>query len=104
MSYAVSSQHMVFQNSSFLTMDLSLSQEFATFMKKNGVKHIRVAPYHPASNGAVERLVQTFKQAMRAVTGNGLSSQHNLNNFLMYTQCPQKAQEKHSCKEQKGTP
>ena len=52
-------------------------------MKKNGVKHIRVAPYHPASNGAVERLVQTFKQAMRAVTDNGLSSQHNLNNFLM---------------------
>ena len=58
-----------------------VSEEFATFMKK--VKHIRVAPYHPASNGAVERLVQTFKQTMRAVTDNGLLSQHNLNNFLM---------------------
>ena len=31
-----------------------ISEEFADFMKKNGIKHIRCAPYHPASNGAVE--------------------------------------------------
>jgi len=27
--------------------------------------HLMVAPYHPATNGAAERLVQTFKQALR---------------------------------------
>ena len=33
-----------------------ISGEFESFMKNNGIKHIRTAPYHPASNGAVERL------------------------------------------------
>ena len=42
------------------------AEEFAVFLKRNGIKHIKVGPYHPSSNGAVERLVQTFKKAMRA--------------------------------------
>ena len=33
-----------------------VSQEFANFIKLNGIKHIKIVPYHPASNGAVERL------------------------------------------------
>ena len=37
------------------------SDEFAQFLKLNGVKHIRSAPYHPASNGQVERFIQTLK-------------------------------------------
>ncbi|XP_056132822.1 uncharacterized protein K02A2.6-like, partial [Lampris incognitus] len=37
------------------------SEEFTTFLKANGVKHIRSAPYHPATNGLAERFVQTFK-------------------------------------------
>ena len=36
------------------------SDEFAAFLKQNGVRHVRSAPYHPASNGIVERAVQTF--------------------------------------------
>ena len=42
------------------------SSEFSLFLKSNGVKHIRCAPYHPSSNGAVERFIQTFKKAMKA--------------------------------------
>ena len=41
------------------------SDEFRHFVKDNGIKHIRCAPYHPASNGAVERFNQTFKQTLR---------------------------------------
>ena len=59
------------------------SDEFAIFVKQNGIKHILTAPYHPASNGAVERLVQSFKQAMKATVGNGLTLQQRLTAFLM---------------------
>ena len=33
-------------------------EEFRHFMLANGIRHTRTAPYHPASNGAAERLVQ----------------------------------------------
>ena len=33
------------------------ADEFATFMKLNGIKHIRCAPYHPLLNGAAEQIV-----------------------------------------------
>ena len=42
-----------------------MSEEFGDFLKRNGVHHIRTPPYHPASNGLVERAVQTFKQGMK---------------------------------------
>ena len=42
------------------------SQEFEDFMKKLGIKHIRVAPYRPQSNGLAERMVKTLKQSLRA--------------------------------------
>ena len=34
-----------------------IADEFQMFLKSNGVKHIRSAPYHPATNGAVERFI-----------------------------------------------
>ena len=47
------------------------SQEFRMFLKQNGVRHICSAPYHPASNGLVERAVQTLKRAMKkSATGD----------------------------------
>ena len=49
----------------------------------NGVKHIRCAPYHPSSNGAVERFMRTFKEAMKAGVRDGLSTNHRLQNFLL---------------------
>jgi len=48
-----------------------ISEEFATFTKANGIKHIKSAPYHPSTNGAVERLVQTFKKSMKASEHDG---------------------------------
>ncbi|XP_048084302.1 uncharacterized protein LOC125284409 [Alosa alosa] len=45
------------------------AEEFSVFLKSNGVKHIRSAPYHPATNGLAERFVQTFKHALKASKG-----------------------------------
>ena len=43
-----------------------ISKEFEIFLCGNGVRHIRCARYHPASNGQAERFVQTFKRHMKA--------------------------------------
>ena len=57
------------------------SDEFAQFMKANGVKHIRSAPYHPSSNGLAERFVQTFKRAMKAGEKGGGSLNTGYHDF-----------------------
>ena len=66
------------------------SDEFTQFMKLNGIKHIRSAPYHPASNGLAERFVQTFKRAMKASEGEGRTLNQRLSQFLFsYRASPQ---------------
>ncbi|XP_060799470.1 uncharacterized protein K02A2.6-like [Neoarius graeffei] len=58
------------------------SEDFSTFLKANGVKHIRSAPYHPASNGLAERFVQTFKHALKSSRGTA-PVQQRLDTFLL---------------------
>ena len=59
------------------------SSEFSEFMSQNGIKHILTTLYHPSSDGAVERLVQSFKRAMRSTEKEGKSLEHRLSNFLI---------------------
>ncbi len=56
------------------------SSEFRDFLKGNGIIHVTSAPYHPATNGLVERGVQTLKQGLKKIEGS--SMQERLSKFL----------------------
>ncbi|XP_047123845.1 uncharacterized protein K02A2.6 [Hydra vulgaris] len=59
------------------------SAAFAEFVKRNSIRHIFTAPYHPSSNGQAERMVQTFKEAMKKLTAQqGNSIETTVNRFL----------------------
>ena len=49
------------------------SSEFAEFYRSNGIRHILVAPYHPASNGLAERAVKIVKQGLKKVSEGSFS-------------------------------
>ena len=57
-----------------------MSEEFQSWCRERGITHLTGAPYHPATNGAAERLVQTFKQALRK---SSLPPRKALQEFLM---------------------
>lgn len=57
------------------------SCEFEEFMLRNGIKHIKVSPYHPASNGQAERAVRVFKEGITKMEGGSL--QTRLSRFLL---------------------
>ena len=45
-----------------------VSAEFSAFLKRNGIKQITSAPYHPATNGMAERAVQIVKKGLKKIT------------------------------------
>ena len=47
------------------------SEEFQIWCHERGITHLTGAPYHPATNGAAECLVQTFKHAIFTYTTEG---------------------------------
>ena len=59
------------------------SEAFAVFLKMNGVRHTRSAPYHPATNGLAERFVQSLKQGLKASLSSGLSLHRRVCSFLL---------------------
>lgn len=60
-----------------------VSAVFHDFLRQNGICHTRSPPYHPATNGAAERVVQTFKRALRTGTKDAGSLRSKLSRFLL---------------------
>ena len=50
------------------------SSEFSDFLKKNRIRHILTPPYHPASNGLVERSVQTLEEGLKRLKEGSLNT------------------------------
>ncbi|KAG6451048.1 hypothetical protein O3G_MSEX006918 [Manduca sexta] len=59
------------------------SEEFKTFLKKNGVEQIFSAPYHPASNGAAENAVKICKRVIKKALKQNLNVDVALCRFLL---------------------
>ncbi|KAJ8888468.1 hypothetical protein PR048_007958 [Dryococelus australis] len=45
------------------------------FVKNNGIQLVKVAPYHPSSNGQAECMVQTMKCSLKKMCSGDLSRQ-----------------------------
>lgn len=64
------------------------SEEIQRFLASNGIQHMHLAPYHPATNRLMEHFVQTLKNALR-VNKFILSRQQKQDNFfLVYRNIP----------------
>lgn len=58
------------------------SEEFQSFIRRNGIRHTTSVPYHPATNGLAERFVQSFKQSMKTMSNSHMSLQEKMAKFL----------------------
>lgn len=61
------------------------STQFEDFCVLNGIKHVTIAPYHPASNGQAENSVKTLKKGVRNILRENTHQKDimkKINNFL----------------------
>lgn len=70
-------EHMVVDNGPQLKSD-----EFRDFLKRNRIKCSFSPPYYPATNGAAENFVRTFKDKVDKIVADGKSLEYAVNLFL----------------------
>ena len=69
-----------------------ISDETEGYLKSCGIKHVTVPTYSPKSNGMCERLVQTFKSALKKMSETSRDVAKNLYDFLLtYRNTPHSA-------------
>ncbi len=58
------------------------------FVRKNAIRHIKAAPYHPALNGLAKRAVRTFRKGLEKMEKGSVRTK--LSHFLLsYRTTPQ---------------
>lgn len=79
--------HLVTDNGTSFT-----SAQFQEFCKTMQIKHTLSPPYHPATNGAAERFVETFKSHVTKIMESGHNMVSAMNLFLSDYRCtPQRS-------------
>jgi transposase InsO family protein len=63
------------------------SHEFQEFCMDHGIKHMTSPPFHPASNGEAERLVQSLKRSIDKNCAGGVPVKASLQLFLATYRC-----------------
>lgn len=58
------------------------ADEFLEFLRQNGINHSFSPPYHPATNGAAENFVGTFKNKVTKIVKGGETPESAVNLFL----------------------
>ena len=61
-----------------------ISSEFTKLINEFGVKHRRITPYHPQSNGEVEQSNRTLKKAIQTALAEGSDWWITQQNFLLH--------------------
>ena len=60
-----------------------VSTEFTAYLRRVGVQHVRVTPYHPRGAGAVERLNRVVKSALQTASKESRDWTQAMRQFLM---------------------
>ena len=60
-----------------------VSAEFTAYLRRVGVQHVRVTPYHPRGAGAVERLNRVVKSALQTASKERRDWTQAMRQFLM---------------------
>ena len=55
-----------------------VAKEFSEFCRQQGILHSLTPPYHPQSNGQAERLIQSFKKAVKKGTEESGMNLHDV--------------------------
>ena len=74
-----------------------VSDQFAQFLKQNGIKHFRSSPYHPSTNGLSERFIQTLKKSLKANKDEGTLQQQLARFLLSYRTTPHATTKEKPC-------
>ncbi|XP_046959673.1 uncharacterized protein K02A2.6-like [Vanessa cardui] len=61
-----------------------VSEEFNNFLSKNGIQHLYSPPYHPATNGQIERSIQSFKNKLKKLSELEIPWSEKLPRVLYY--------------------
>lgn len=59
------------------------NQDFKALLQEFNVKHRRVTPYHPASNGEVERFNRNLKKCIQTAIADNRNWRKTLENYLL---------------------